>query len=157
VRAACEHGLDSVTIGSLADDMGLSKSGIFTQFGSIGALHAALAEAYARRFEHEVIAASRSQAPGLPRLRALCHFWATHVSADGGRRALYIMPAGRHCSIGAVDELAAALLSWRAELELCVRQAVEKGQLASGTDAAQLAHDLYGTLLLVQHDVRIFH
>src|SRR4051795_5838744 len=72
---ATTHGLDSITVGSLATATGLSKSGILTVFGTREAIQVA-AVAQARRIYREpVIGRAWINEPGEPRLRALMDSW----------------------------------------------------------------------------------
>lgn len=74
-------GLDSITVGRLAEVTGVSKSGILTVFASREAIQVA-AVAEARRIYREVvIAPAWGEAPGGPRLRALLDAWVAYVRA----------------------------------------------------------------------------
>lgn len=76
---ATTHGLDSVTVGSLATATGLSKSGILTVFGNREAiLVAAVAEARTV-YVANVIAPAWHHEPGAPRLRALLDSWVDYL------------------------------------------------------------------------------
>lgn len=74
-------GLDSITVGSLAERTGVSKSGILTVFGSREAIQVA-AVAEARRIYQEVVLAPIwSEPAGGPRLRALLTSWVAYLHA----------------------------------------------------------------------------
>ncbi|RHW26459.1 TetR/AcrR family transcriptional regulator [Nocardioides immobilis] len=74
-------GLDSITVGSLAERTGVSKSGILTVFGSREAIQVA-AVAEARRIYQEVVLAPIwSEPAGSPRLRALLTSWVAYLHA----------------------------------------------------------------------------
>jgi AcrR family transcriptional regulator len=78
---ATTHGLESVTVGSLAAATGLSKSGILTVFGTREAiLVAAVAEAR-RVYRARVIEPAWDAEPGRPRLEALLDSWVDHLRA----------------------------------------------------------------------------
>src|SRR5258708_36088914 len=68
---ASEAGFESLTIGSLAERAGLSKSGLFAHFGSREELQVAAIEAAAARFTETVFLPALKARRGLPRLRAL--------------------------------------------------------------------------------------
>lgn len=75
-------GLDSITVGTLAERTGVSKSGILTVFGSREAIQvAAVAEARRIYIEH-VIAPAWGAAPGRPRLRALLEAWRRYLMSE---------------------------------------------------------------------------
>jgi AcrR family transcriptional regulator len=72
VDLASEEGLAGLTIGRLAAEMEMSKSGLFGHFGSKEELQLATIDAASRRFVAEVIAPLGDRQPGAERLRALC-------------------------------------------------------------------------------------
>ena len=71
VDLASTQGLEGLTIGRLATDLGMSKSGLFGHFGSKEELQLASVEVASKRFVREVIEPTLAQAEGAPRLRAL--------------------------------------------------------------------------------------
>lgn len=78
---ATTHGLDSITVGSLAQATGLSKSGILTVFGTREAIQiAAVAEAR-QIYIDTVITPAWDRQPGQPRLRALLDCWVAYQRA----------------------------------------------------------------------------
>src|ERR1700675_2653472 len=66
---ASEGGFESLTIGSLAERAGLSKSGLFAHFGSREELQVAAIEAAAARFTETVFIPALAAPRGLPRLQ----------------------------------------------------------------------------------------
>lgn len=79
---ATTHGLDSITVGSLARATGLSKSGILTVFGNREAIQvAAVAEARTIYLE-AVVGPAWGREPGGPRLRALVDYWVAYLRAE---------------------------------------------------------------------------
>lgn len=80
--AATVDGLDAITVGTLAADAGVSKSGILTVFGSREAIQlAAVAEAR-RIYRDAVITPAWDHEPGPERLRALVASWVGYVRAE---------------------------------------------------------------------------
>jgi AcrR family transcriptional regulator len=156
VGLACREGLEQVSFGYLAAQLGMSKSGLCAHFTSQARLHLEIAKAYVRKFDTEVIRASFSQPPGLPRLRAMLLHWSRHLTSAHGREALHINCAEGYP--GAMDAVRGELVSFvaarRAALEACARDAVERGQLAAGTDHGQLARELHGIMLLLHFEAR---
>jgi AcrR family transcriptional regulator len=71
VDLASTKGLEGLTIGSLAGDLGMSKSGLFGHFGSKEDLQLATIEEASTRFIAEVIEPTLAESEGAPRLRAL--------------------------------------------------------------------------------------
>ena len=82
VDLASEEGLESLTIGRLAAELEMSKSGLFGNFGSKQDLQVATVEAAAKRFADEVVAPALSEPSGLKRLRALCDGYIGHLERE---------------------------------------------------------------------------
>ena len=81
-RMATVHGLDSITVGGLAEATGTSKSGLLTVFGAREEiLLAAVAEARALYVE-QVIAPAWTEPAGTPRLHALLDHWVGYLRAE---------------------------------------------------------------------------
>jgi AcrR family transcriptional regulator len=142
---ASEVGLDSVTIGTLAERAGMSKSGLFAHFQSKEALQIAVLDEAVARFIDVVVAPSLREKRGEPRVRALLRRWLRWANAD-------FMPGG--CvfvaSIAELDDrpgpvrdrLAEIQREWLATLSTAIRIAVQEGQFRADLDPAQLAHEL---------------
>src|SRR4029453_7723185 len=77
-RLATVEGLDGLTIGRLASETGMSKSGLFAHFGSKEELQLATIDTAEEIFEGEVLRPAL-EAEGLARLRALCERFLSHV------------------------------------------------------------------------------
>ncbi|MBF6301428.1 TetR/AcrR family transcriptional regulator [Nocardia amamiensis] len=77
---ASVEGLTGLSIGRLAGDLGVSKSGIATLFGSKESLQLAAVACARQVFIDEVITPSMSEPGGLPRLRALVERWFGQVA-----------------------------------------------------------------------------
>src|SRR3954466_12884528 len=80
VHTASIEGLEGVTIGRLADDLGMSKAGVIGHFGDKTTLQQATFHQAQKIFTAEVWERSRSKPHGLPRLSAICENWIKHVS-----------------------------------------------------------------------------
>lgn len=77
------YGLESVTIGQLAEDLGMSKAGVYGHFGSKQALQLETIR-YARAvFLRDVIQPAGSAPDGLPRLWAMCDVLVSYSSDTG--------------------------------------------------------------------------
>jgi AcrR family transcriptional regulator len=72
VDLASVEGLEGLTIGRLAGELGMSKSGLFGHFGSKEELQLATIDEASRRFAEEVVQPALAEPEGEPRLRALC-------------------------------------------------------------------------------------
>jgi AcrR family transcriptional regulator len=72
VSLATVDGLEGLTIGHLADAIGMSKSGVYAHFGSKQELQLATVEEAERIFTTEIIEPALAAAPGLEQLLTLC-------------------------------------------------------------------------------------
>src|SRR5882724_11291165 len=75
VALASRVGLGGLTIGTLAEDLQLSKSGLFGHFRSKEALQIQVLDHAASRFVEAVVRPALAQPRGEPRLRSLFHRW----------------------------------------------------------------------------------
>lgn len=78
---ATTHGLDAITVGSLAADTGVSKSGILTVFRTREAIQVAAVAEARKVYIATVIAPVWDEAPGRPRLTALLDSWVAYLRA----------------------------------------------------------------------------
>lgn len=89
-QTATMNGLDSITIGGLASETGVSKSGILTVFGTREAVQvAAVAVARELYIEH-VIAPAWTKPGGKLRLRALVDNWVGYLRAGVFRGGCFL-------------------------------------------------------------------
>src|SRR5689334_2680839 len=137
VDLASAEGLDGLTIGRLATELGMSKSGLFAHFGSKQELQLATVEAAARRFATTVIEPALSAPDGAPRLRALGENYLEHLDLYTGGCFWAATSIEFDDRPGPVrDAIAAALDGWLGEL---ARQA----RIAGAEDPDRVAFELY--------------
>jgi len=157
---AQETGLESLTIGTVAEKAGLSKSGVFSRVGSREDLQVAVLNEYARRIATNVLVPALRAPRGLPRLRALWNAWLDWVRDEKtGSSCLFISGAVEYDDRpGPVREAVfTGLAEWRRQLARSVRQAMEEGHLRADTDPEQMAFELFSIILGVHNDIRLFH
>lgn len=156
-RYASRNGLEALSIGLLADDMKMSKSGVFARFGSRASLQQAVIERYRLQFEHDVLAPANGAAPGLERLRSMFLLSARHIGLSGAAGCFYFSEAAAYDDLpGPVrDDLVAGVLSWRHAVECNIRVAIGLGQFRAGTRCEQLMFELFGQLLALQFEMRL--
>jgi AcrR family transcriptional regulator len=165
VDLASLEGLEGLTIGRLAEELRMSKSGLFAHFGSKEELQLAAIEAAGQRFIDEVVRPALSAERGYPRLVAICHSWLDYV-----RRRVF--PGG--CFFAAAsfefdgrpgpvrDAVAKQMDDWFAMLEKAIRMAKDEGHLAAAVDPAQLSFELNALLFganfayNLRHDEKAF-
>src|SRR4051812_10556510 len=68
-------GFEGLTIGGIAQAVGMSKSGVFAHFGSREDLQLAVLDAAAQGFTDNVFMPAIREKRGLPRLRAIMRNW----------------------------------------------------------------------------------
>lgn len=143
VDLASAEGLEGLTIGGLAAELEMSKSGLFAHFGSKQELQLAIVDAAARRFGAAVIEPALASAEGAPRLRALADSYLDHLdgSAYSGGCFWAATSVEYDDRPGPVrDAIAAALDAWLGELE---RQA----KIAGTAEPGRFAFELYAIVM----------
>ncbi|MFB7850505.1 MULTISPECIES: TetR/AcrR family transcriptional regulator [unclassified Streptomyces] len=149
LRAAAEiassEGLDSVTIGRLADRLGMSKAGVIGQFRSKEKLQLETVDLVLEDVRTRVWQPVRHLDAGLPRLLAVCASWVRYAADPGysGGCLLTQVTYDYDGRTGAVhDRIAEGRARWRDTLRHDIDTAVAAGDLPSGTDAPQVVYGL---------------
>ena len=143
VDIASVDGLEGLSIGRLATELGISKSGLFAHFGSKEELQLATIRAARRIYADEVVTPAFEVEPGLGRVWALSECWLDYSSSRVFPGGCFFQKvsheyAGRD---GAVhDALIDVHVEWMALIEEAVQAAVDSGEVDA--DANQLAFDL---------------
>src|SRR3954452_23019925 len=143
---ASVEGLEGLTIGRLATELGMSKSGLFAHFGSKEELQLATIAAAREIFAREVVAPAREAQRGLPRLEALIAAKLRYERGeifDGG--CFFETVRGEFDSRrpGPVRDAIEADLDERNALMLrAIRSAITAGHLRADTDAEQMLYEL---------------
>jgi AcrR family transcriptional regulator len=150
VRVASVAGLHGLTIGALASEVGMSKSGLYAHFGSKEGLQLAVLRHARSIFTDEVLRPGLAQPAGRARLEGVCDaflsyversvfpggcFFAAAASEVGGRPGLLRDRVARHQE------------RWLALLDRLVREAVAAGELDAGIDPAQAAFEINAALV----------
>ena len=133
VDVASLESLDGLSLGRLAHDLGLSKSGIQALFGTKEKLQLATIEAAGRAFDEAVVRPAIAQAAGLPRLRALVERWIAYVDPPlfpGGCFWAANLPAFDSQPGPIRDALATQQRVWRGLLADELRHAAAGGDIA---------------------------
>ena len=92
IAQAAAKGLEGLTIGSLAELTGMSKSGLFAHFGSREELQLAVLAAYEERFAASVLIPALVSPRGVHRLRSIFAKWVQHT-ADISESGCILMSA----------------------------------------------------------------
>src|SRR5687768_9712134 len=93
LELASIQGLEGLTIGSIAEKMAMSKSGVFAHFGSREELQIAVLQEYETQFVHAVLLPCLKEVRGLPRLRAIFTRWLDRIGKEIDSGCIYISGA----------------------------------------------------------------
>jgi AcrR family transcriptional regulator len=146
VHIASAEGLEGLTIGRLADELRLSKSGLFAHFGSKEELQLAVVGKARDIFAREVVDRAFKRERGLVRLLAMLDEWLAYVGRSVFRGGCFFMASAIEFDSrpGQVRDLIADLSrSWLDTIENEARYAQALGQLDTRIDTAQLAFELH--------------
>ncbi len=145
VDIASLEGLEGLTIGRLADELKMSKSGLFAHFGSKDELQLAAIDAAGTRFVEEVFRPALKAERGYPRLVAICRGWLSYIKRDVFPGGCFFAAAsfefdGRPGTVR--NAIAKAMDDWIGAIEKAIVLAQEEGDLDPHVDAKQLAFEL---------------
>jgi len=145
VHLASAEGLEGLTIGRLAAETKMSKSGLFAHFGSKEELQLATIEAARSIFIKNVILPALKVEQGLPRLRKLCELWLDYANRKIFRGGCFFAAASAEFDSrpGPVrDRIAEIMKEWLGGLLKTVVEAQEAKQLDNKVDPAQLVFEI---------------
>jgi AcrR family transcriptional regulator len=140
---ASVEGLEGLTIGRLATELEMSKSGLFAHFGSKQELQLAVVDAAARRFQAAVIEPALGAPDGTRRLRAMADDYLAHLDGDAYSGGCFWAATSAEYDDrpGPVrDAIAAALDAWLGELEC-------QAKIAGAADPGRFAFELYAVVM----------
>jgi AcrR family transcriptional regulator len=143
-------GLSGVTLGVLAEQVGMSKSGLFAHFRSKEEVQIGLLRHMAEFASARVIAPAMKAEEGLPRLKALVANWFGWTRRAG-------LPGGCPVAAGMFefddhpgpvrDEILKMEAEWRDVVTGLVRGAIERQHLRRNLDVEQFVWELGGIYL----------
>lgn len=145
VNVASVEGLEGLTIGRLAAETGMSKSGLFAHFGSKEDLQLATINAARAIFIERVIRPAFEGKTSLLRLRKLCEIWFDYVQSQVFRGGCFFAAASAEFDSrpGRVrDRIAEIMKEWLAVLNRAIVEAQEAGQFDRKVDPNQLAFEI---------------
>jgi AcrR family transcriptional regulator len=144
-RMASSHGIDRLSIGDLAVEVGMSKSGLYAHFGSKEELQLATIDAAEEIFNEVVIAPSEAAPPGLPSVIALADAFIDHLrdKVFPGGCFFACASAEVHAQPGPVkDRIAEFDGRWQGRFVRDLHAAQAMGDLPAGEDIDALVFDL---------------
>ena len=146
VNIASVEGLEGLSIGRLASELGMSKSGLFAHFGSKEELQVSTVNAAAAIFAQRVVRpAQAEQEPGLAQLHAMLDTWLDYMEAGIFAGGCFFAAAtaemdGRPGPVR--DAVAAQMREWNTLLADLAAEAIQRGELRPDADPEQLAFEL---------------
>ncbi len=143
-------GLDGLSIGRLADEIGMSKSGLYAHFGSKQDLQLATIDDAERTFDREVVDPALDHPPGLARVRGLAEAFLSHLERRVFPGGCFFASAAAELAPreGPVRErIREFAVRWAELAEGFFAEAIELGEIDPRLDPAQLAFELDGMLL----------
>ncbi|MFJ2770285.1 TetR/AcrR family transcriptional regulator [Streptomyces sp. NPDC087300] len=157
---ASEEGLDGITIGRLAEELEMSKSGVHKHFGTKETLQISTLDKAFVDFWHRVVEPALAEPPGLRRLRAVC------VNSVGYLETP-LLPGG--CLMTAAlseydgrpgrvrDAVAEVWSRWREQLRADLDSAVQNGELPAGFDTDQALFEIVAAGLALNAAMQLQH
>jgi AcrR family transcriptional regulator len=145
VDLASVEGLDGVTIGRLAAELSISKSGLFAHFGSKEELQLATIRAARAIFSLAVVTPALAKPPGMARLRALLDGWLDYSRGRQFPGGCFFSRATHEYAArpGPVrDALATVDDEWLRLVATTIGEARELGEIRADVDPRQLAYEL---------------
>jgi len=145
VQMASREGLEGLTIGALAADLGVHKSNVFALFGSKQELQLATLAAARQILVELVVLPALAHPEGRPRLAAIGEAWCDYLGSDAFAGGCFLCAASAEMDgrPGAVrDAVEAVMREWLDLLCINVEAAIGAGELAEGLDPAAMVFRL---------------
>jgi AcrR family transcriptional regulator len=155
VGLAGQFGLEGLSIGALAKELALSKSGLFAHFRSKETLQKQVLDAAAEEFARRVVRPALAEPRGERRNRALFENWLAWTQAGG---CIFVTASveldDRPGPLR--DHLVKLQKDWQDIRVRVARTGVETGDFRRDLDCEQFAHDSFGVMLACHHSARLF-
>jgi AcrR family transcriptional regulator len=158
LQLASIDGLEGLSIGRLAQEVGLSKSGLFAHFRSKEELEIAVLATATAKFAEVVIRPALKAPRGEPRVRALFErwlAWESHESVPGGCVFMQLSVELDARPGAARDELVVSQRRWLEMLQKAADISVEAGHFRPDLDTRLFAFQLFGILFSYYHVKRL--
>src|SRR3954471_3369791 len=139
-QLATVEGLEGLSIGRLADEVGMSKSGLYAHFRSKLDLQLATVATAGDVFRQEVMDPAQAVPPGTGRILALSDAFLSHVERGVFPGGCFFVAATAEMNVrpGPVREsIAEFVAGWMYTIENAVREAQAQDEIAAEVDPAQ--------------------
>jgi AcrR family transcriptional regulator len=155
VQVARRVGLSGLTIGTLAEQTELSKSGLFGHFRSKEALQLQVLERARTNFEDSVARPALRAPRGEPRLRALFDRWLAWDSEPGGCPFVAAATEFDDRPGPVRDRLVQDERDMFDMITTVFRTGMAEGHFRDDADPDQFTQDFYGVILARHHTLRL--
>jgi AcrR family transcriptional regulator len=147
-----------LTIGTLAESLGMSKAGVVGPFGSRSELQRATLARATDMFTEAVVTPSLAAPPGLPRLRAVIDSWCAYLADSPFPNGCFVTAAS--CELdGHPGELRTHLrevvLRWRAFLHDQIATAQSAGDIPTTLTPDALVSTLNGIAMSANQEIQL--
>ena len=146
VDLASVEGLEGLTIGRLAEELKMSKSGLFAHFGSKEDLQLATVEMARQIFVERIVRPALVLPEGLPRFLGLCEGWLDHVKSRVFKGGCFFTAASFEFDSrsGPVrDAIASTMRTWLDTLTRAIEGAQKARHIKPSIDAHKFAFEIY--------------
>ena len=154
VRLASVEGLGGLTFGRLAQEVGVSKSGLYAHFGSKRRLQLDVIQAAREIFEREVVEPAFAAPEGLPRLERLCESYLSYIERrvfPGGCFFAGMLAEFDAQTGSSHEEVASDQREWMGLVVTFADEAKAKGELDRSADVQQLVFDVTAAVELANY------
>lgn len=151
-------GLEGLTLGTLASELKLSKSGLFAHFKSKEALQLEVLQAAVELFVAEVVRPAIRKPRGLPRVQALFDHYLAWVHGSGKARTCIFMGLSQEYDDrpGPMrDALAKSQQDWRDTVARAAALAVSEKHFRKDLDVEQFAFEFVGIGMIFQQSSKL--
>ena len=146
-------GIEAVTLGNLASEIGMSKSGLFAHFKSKEALQLAVVELSIGRFSRMVVQPALQEAQGWPRLTTLFENYLHWLTGEQQQGTCFFVAASQEFDDqpGVLrDALHEGMDNWRSCIVRIAAPAISAKAQAEGASAELLAFEFIGLTMSFQ-------
>ncbi|HLW24604.1 MAG TPA: TetR/AcrR family transcriptional regulator [Steroidobacteraceae bacterium] len=150
-----EVGFEGLSIGTLAQEAKLSKSGLFAHFKSKEALQLGVVQELINRYTLQVVQPALAAPRGEPRLRVLFDKKLEWITGASELRGCLLQKASleydNRSGHPVRERLVQALQDWREVIARSAQGAIDTGHFRADLDTDQFAYEFDGILMMYQH------
>jgi AcrR family transcriptional regulator len=151
-------GLEGLSLGVLADSLGMSKSGLFAHFKSKSDLQMAVLQKAIDEHTKLVVLPALTQAPGEPRVKALFENFLNWLEGEASQGNCFFLALAQEFDDrpGSVHDLLVQFVNdWRKTIVRVVRVAIAESHFREDLDAEQFAFEMVGIGMVYQESFKL--